>query len=632
MIEVIEAVKAIRNDLSPWGRAFLLERLNKDDWTLYDLSVAYALLRGNETALQRAGIEYEDIEIPQSVPWRRTLKQVDLYGMGLGMSFQYDPDIVQEVKDNLQGARWVPEEKVWAFPITEPNVDYLLEISRYDTALTQDALMAISAREEIIDFWVQASCATDADIRLKPGFGLELLPFQRAGVKYAVNSKSCIIADQMGTGKTIQSLAAVHQLQAFPLIVVCPASLKINWLREVERALPSRTVSIWSTTKPCPKTDVVVINYDILKKKKKDLLSLNAQGIIFDESHYLKNYKAQRTKAAKEIAWKIRHKFALSGTPILSRPIELVSQLSIIDRLDHMGGFWPYLNNYCATYLDTPYLDPETGERQEIVYTGARNLEQLNRQLRGTCFVRRTKAEVLKDLPPKRITMVPLEVTENKYRKLEDDFLYQIDEIEGNEEIPSNEKFSLSLTEISKLKQETLKLKMPLVYDWIDSVLESEEKLLVFVWHKLGAELLKAKYDVPVINGDTPMDKRQEYVDQFQTDPGSRMLVMSIKAGGVGLNLTAASNVAFLELGWTPADHEQAEDRAHRIGQSNPVNVWYLLGANTVDEMVWNVLRNKQRIVSKATDGGMREVARQVISDMRKKRQKTTEAVQAKLF
>lgn len=228
--------------------------------------------------------------------------------------------------------------------------------------------------------------------------------------------------------------------------------------------------------------------------------------------------------------------------------------------------------------------------------------------------------------------MVPLEVTENKYRKLEDDFLYQLDEIEGNEEIPSNEKFSLSLNQISKLKQETLKLKMPLVYDWIDSVLDSDEKLLVFVWHKLGAELLGAKYDVPIINGDTPMEKRQEYVDRFQTDPNCKMLVMSIKAGGVGLNLTAASNVAFLELGWTPADHEQAEDRAHRIGQLNPVNVWYLLGANTVDEMVWNVLKNKQRIVSKATYGDMRTVARQVIAEIRKKRQKTTEAIQAKLF
>ena len=158
---------------------------------------------------------------------------------------------------------------------------------------------------------------------------------------------------------------------------------------------------IWSTDKPCPKTSVVVINYDILKKKKKELLSLNAQGIIFDESHYLKNYKAQRTKAAKEIAWKIRHKFALSGTPILSRPIELVSQLAIIDRLEHMGGFWPYLNNYCETYLDNPYFDPETGEHQDIVYTGARNLEQLNRQLRGTCFVRRTKPRYLRTSHPR---------------------------------------------------------------------------------------------------------------------------------------------------------------------------------------------------------------------------------------
>jgi len=594
---------------NPWGKTFLQVMAKKDAWSSREERIIWWLLNARTEYLENLNIDVSQLPEPPELGYLKSDYAIDTHQLGLSVSFRYSQERVADLKKMFKGCRWDSAEAVWWLPITTYNADTVLLKARDEVKLSEEALGNIAYRESLRKLWVEGSKALDADINLRPGFGLELLPFQRAGVRYMVSARNCIMADQMGTGKTIQSLAAVHQLLGFPLIVVCPASLKINWAREAERALPDRTISVWSTTKPCPETEIVIINYDILGKKLQDLINLNARAIIFDESHYLKNHKAKRTQDARTLARKIKYRFALSGTPVLSRPIELVSQLMIVDRLEHLGGFDEFVNTHCKIKLG----------KDKFIYTGARHLEKLNEDLRSCCYVRRTKEEVLKDLPPKRMSVVPIEVKEDKYQQLEENFLFQLDDIESRD-ITSREKFSLSLTEISALKQETLKLKLPLVYEWIDSVLDTGEKLLVFIWHKLGAEALGVKYRAPVINGDTPMDARQEYVDRFQNDPECNLLVLSIKAAGVGLNLTAASNVAFLELGWTPADHEQAEDRAHRIGQVNPVNIWYLLGVNTVDEEIWGVLQKKKKIVDKTTDGGLKATVNKVIEALRYKK------------
>jgi len=349
------------------------------------------------------------------------------------------------------------------------------------------------------------------------------------------------------------------------------------------------------------------------------LLKINPQALIIDESSYAKSYKAQRTIALTQLSKGIPIRLALSGTPVVNRPSELISQLTILGRLDDMGGFWNFAERYCSAYHGRWGLD----------MSGAQNLEELNEKMRGICYIRRTKSQVLSELPDKQRSDVLIELDNrseyNEARddlvkwlkenaKLEEDFLDSIaDEDEDMQRYLTTEyrttaaaraARALQLTRIEHLKQLAAKGKIKMATQWIEDFLDTGEKLVVFANHiNIQKSLIKEFKGAAHILGEDSAAIRQDNIQKFQTDINCKLIVCSLKAGGIGITLTAASDVAFLELGWTPAEHDQAEDRIHRIGQKDGVTAWYLLAEDSIDEDITDLINEKRIVVDAATEG-----------------------------
>jgi len=286
----------------------------------------------------------------------------------------------------------------------------------------------------------------------------------------------------------------------------------------------------------------------------------------------------------------------LTGTPILNRPNELISQLQILDRLDPLGGYTYFSKRYCqASYNRFGYTNK-----------GADNLDELHTRLRSTCLIRRTKQEVLSELPEKERTIIPVEIdNRNEYQKAEKDFITWLKEVKGKIGSLSAE----AIVKIEYLKQIVADGKLNQAIDWIKSFLKTEQKLVVFSNHiKIQQNLLKNFPFSATIFGKDCLEKRQESVNKFQTDDNYKLILCSLKAGGVGITLTASSTVLFLELGWTPADHEQAEDRIHRIGQTNQVNIYYMIGYNTIEDWIVELINKKRTIIKAITDGQLNQI------------------------
>jgi superfamily II DNA or RNA helicase len=466
--------------------------------------------------------------------------------------------------------------------------DFGLKITDQADHMMQEALEQMKAN-------IEASRAENSDLRVE-GLGGELRPFQRAGVAYAIRAKRAFIADEMGLGKTVQALATIQATGAYPALIVCPASLKLNWQREAKKWLPGRSVSIFTAAGLA--AEIEIINYDILKKNLNLLKMRGFKAVIFDESHALKNRKSQRTEAAAELSKGIEIRLALTGTPVLNRPQELLSQLKILGRLDDVGGFWKFAERYCAAQKTRWGWD----------FSGSANLTELNEKLRSICYIRRDKAGVLAELPAKQRSVISLDIDNRReYQKVERNLIEWLTEQKG-EKLAERAKYAEQLVKIEYLKQLAAQGKLSALFEWIESFLESGEKLVLFATHQNIIDAIAEKFSSALtLTGETPQTQRQELVDKFQTDPETKLIVMNMKAGGVGLTLTAASNVAFLELGWTPADHSQAEDRCHRIGQRSSVNVWYLLANKTIDEEIYQLIDAKRKVVDVATEGGEME-------------------------
>lgn len=570
----------------------------------------------------------------------------------LVVRFPYNPQTVIAIKA-VPGRKWDNDRKVWTVPVEPASVAALIDFcadrpgfevpSEVSTLATQQAESAAET--------LAASKAEDADIEV-PGLQGTPYPFQRAGIAYAIKARRCIIADEMGLGKTIQALGAIQAEQAYPALIVVPASLKLNWQREANKWLPSETRVMVLGGRKAPKADalkgqadVFVINYDVLTSWKATLRGLGLKAVIADEAHYLKNGKAQRTKAFKAIskaAGEDALVVLLTGTPVLNRPSELISPLGILGHLDTLGGFWEFAFRYCGAHHTRFGLD----------LSGARNLEELNERLRSLCMVRRKKEQVLKELPPKVRTSVPLDLSNRReYDRAAADIVSWCGEQAAAAEDFRSELAGLSDTErkraikgrmesaewkaqqaeqlvrIEALKQVCVKGKMAAALDWIGDFLESGEKLVLFATHKSVVKEVSAAIverglskSAPVIFGETPIEARQAAVDAFQTDPEVKVIVGNLKAMGVGLTLTSASNVAFLEYGWTPADHDQAEDRCHRIGQeSSSVNVWNLIAEGTIDEEIVALIDEKRQVVNAATDGQPMGKSKGILSELLKR-------------
>jgi SWI/SNF-related matrix-associated actin-dependent regulator 1 of chromatin subfamily A len=451
---------------------------------------------------------------------------------------------------------------------------------------------------------VALSAATDGgldDLTL-PTLGGELKPFQRAGVSYLLARRRAFLADEQGLGKTIEALATVEAADAYPAVVVCPASLKLNWARELAHWLPGRSVQALSgnggarsgdAATGLGPADVTIVNYDIVAARLEQLCALQPRALVLDESHYCKNAAAKRTQAVQRLSAVVPREglvLALTGTPVINRPAELISQLRIIGRLDDFGS----------------------GVRFGQRFRGPDAHLRLHWHLRARCFVRRLKADVLPQLPAKTRAIVPVELdNQAEYRLAERDLVawlrsQPLDLRELDAKVAAALRAE-RLVRLNALKLLAARGKLNAALAWIHDFCSSGERLVVFAGHREVQRAVIERFPAALhILGEDSALARDAALQAFQApdaEQANQLIVCSIEVAGHGLTLTRSSNVVFLELAWTPAKHDQAEDRCHRIGQQDAVNAYYLLAADTIDETISELLERKRAVIGAVTDG-----------------------------
>ncbi len=516
------------------------------------------------------------------------------HGVGeprLRLEVNWDPDALRAFLD-LPGA----ERRSHSVPLDPYLVEPLerfLRVHGADVAPTaRPTLAALRTEHDDAIEQVRRSRARDAPpLEAEAALGGELRPFQRAGVAYLLAARRAFLADEQGLGKTVQALAALEADGAFPAVVVCPASLKLNWAREIERWLPGRSATVINGTAGTPApADLTVVNYEIVGAHAPALRRLAPRALVLDESHYVKNPRAKRTREVRRLATALPDdalRLALSGTPVVNHPEELIAQLRILGRLDEFGS----------------------GARFKRRFEGVGAEERIHWHLRRRCLVRRLKAEVLPQLPAKRQVAVPVALTNDReYRLAERDVIAWLREQPLDlGELDRRVGAALRaerLAQLNALRRLAARGKTSAALGWIEDFLASGERLVVFATSRELQDAVLARFpDAPHLLGRDGADQRDAAVRLFQEPEGPPLVVCSTRVAGHGITLTRASNVAFLDLEWSPAVHDQAEDRCHRIGQHDAVTAWYLLAASTIDETMLELIARKRGIVGAVTDG-----------------------------
>lgn len=533
-------------------------------------------------------------------------------GKVIKVKFPWNVDTLTEVK-GINGRQWYDKGKYWTIPLNLENCEII-------------NTLGFKLRGDLIK-WARRAWQQEYNPITKveiPELGGVLFPYQVEGVAFLENFDGRgLIADEMGLGKTIQALAWLQlHLDKRPVIIVCPASLKLNWKREILHWMTIPSIEILSGTTCYPLTsNMIIINYDILTHWVVMIQTIKPQVIILDESHYIKNSKTKRTKAVKKLCKGVPHLIALSGTPIENKPIEIFNTINLIDS-SVFPNQWQFAHRYCDAKHNGYGWD----------FNGSSNVEELHEKLSNKVMIRRKKADVLPQLPDKIYSFIPLEITNRKeYASAEYDFIqyvrsgveiearkllaeYLSSDLQAPVEINDHKLKRLqdekaekatALTQIEALKQLAAKGKLDSIISWIEDFLESGEKLVVFATHKFVIQELMTRFKklAVKIDGSVSMDNRQKAVDTFQNNSKIKLFVGNIKAAGVGITLTAASNVAIIEYPWTPGELVQAIDRCHRIGQKDTVNVHYLMAVDTIEEKIAHMLDDKQKVLDAVLDG-----------------------------
>ena len=429
---------------------------------------------------------------------------------------------------------------------------------------------------------------------------VEPYPYQREGIRQGLQWQRLIIGDEPGLGKTLQSIGIVDTADAYPCLVICPSSLKINWQREWGKftdkhalVLDNGTRTTWPYLLSMRMHHVAIVNYESLRKyfvwdihggrksfRLKDVVFCPQiqlfKSIIIDESHRVKDPSAQQTIFAKGLATGKDWRILLSGTPVVNRPEDLVSQLSIMGRLNEFSGKGAFLARY--------------GE--------GHNLDELSRQLYASCLVRREKAKVLTQLPDKTRCDLYVDISNrDEYYLAQADLAEYLRQYKECTDWEIRRKMRMeALVRFMTLRSLSAKGKVKQAIDFVKVFLDSGKPLILFCsYHEIVDELCKAFPRAVRVTGRDSMMAKQAAVDSFQSG-NSHLIICSIKAAGVGLTLTAASNVAFVEFPWTYADCCQCEDRAHRIGQRDNVTCYYLIGRGTIDHALYRIIQDKKSI------------------------------------
>ena len=424
---------------------------------------------------------------------------------------------------------------------------------------------------------------------------------QKVAIEKLLANNKFILADDMGLGKTTAAVIASMESGAKKVLIVCPASLKINWDREIKNYTDRKVLIVegrkWGST-----FDYYIINYDILKnyhttEKSEDsddfklLVNEKFDLAIVDEAHYVSNTTANRTRLLNDVLDTIPKVWLLTGTPMTSRPINYFNLLKIVDSPLTLN-WQSYVRRYCKGYQFN------VGNRKVWNTSGASNLDELRERTKAY-VLRRMKTDIL-DLPEKIITPVFVELTSKMY----DEELEEFTRISNDKK--DNETISVTLNRLMKIRQLIAYEKIQYTCELIDKCLDQGKKVIVFTNFTISLEMIHEKYkkNSVILNGSMSKEKKQESVDKFQNEDKIKIFISNIVAGGVGITLTAGEVVIMNDLSFVPAHHSQAEDRAYRYGQKNSVLVYYPVFENTVEKIIYNILQKKKGIIDQVMGDG----------------------------
>jgi SWI/SNF-related matrix-associated actin-dependent regulator 1 of chromatin subfamily A len=448
--------------------------------------------------------------------------------------------------------------------------------------------------EQVYDFWIpkvaliKDNKVKDVVIDYEKYSHRPPLEHQKEAIKSLVENKKFILADDMGLGKTTSTIIAALETGAKKVLIICPASLKINWQREIEN-YSDRPTSIIEGKK-WEDGDFIIINYDIIKnfhdeKKKSDsvLLKTKFDLVIIDEAHYIQNKQAQRTKLINDFVSNVDRLWLLTGTPITSRPINYFNLLNLIE-CPVAKNWMAYVKRYCNGFQF------QAGRRKIWNVSGASNLEEL-RDRTAPLVLRRLKENVL-DLPDKIITPVYLRLKSKEYEALMGEYY---DWYDKNGESDS---LTLQFTKLTKVRQVIAEEKVTSTIEICENIVEQGKKVIVFTNFTKSLEMILEHFGKKAVRLDGQMSQkeRQMSVDRFQNEEDVMVFVGNIKAAGVGITLTAGEAVVMNDLSFLPSDHSQAEDRSYRYGQKNNVLVYYPIFDNTVEGIIYDILKKKKDI------------------------------------
>ena len=545
------------------------------------------------------------------------------YGSYYAVKFdRYRQQVVDKFKESItvDGRRWDKASGAWIVPATNKGKAELDQFSYYikhfEPVIWGDQ-KAVKSDEDIA-YTLPDMPELEGDHGLK----IEPYPYQLQGIARGLQLKRFINGDDMGLGKTLEAIATINKANAFPCLVICPNVVKINWQREWAKFTDKKAMVLtdsvresWPFFWQTGMNQVFIVNYESLRKyfvrriTKSEKWTLKDvefhqtinlfKSVIIDESHKVKSTSTQQSKFCKGIASGKEYIILLTGTPVVNKPNDLVCQLGIMDRMIDFGGWKYFMSRYCS--------GPN----------GASNLKELNFMLWKNCFFRREKSKVLTQLPDKVRRVMSCDITNRKeYQDAERDL---IDYLKRYKEA-DDEKIQKSLkgevmVRIGILKDITARGKLKEVIDFVKDFRENGKKIILFCnLHEIVDRLLAAFPSAVCVTGRQNMEEKQASVDAFQKSPKTDIIICSIKAASAGITLTAASDVAFIELPWTYAECDQAESRAHRIGQKDSVTCYYFLGRRTIDEKVYRIIQEKKNIANAVT--GSTEDIEENIVDM----------------
>ena len=456
----------------------------------------------------------------------------------------------------------------------------------------------VTESEQLHDFWlpkaaiIKDNTVKNVVINYDKYSHRPPLEHQKEAVQKLVENKKFILADDMGLGKTTSAIIAALESGSKKVLIICPATLKINWKREIEN-YSDKSVYIAEGKNFSTDADFVIINYDIIKnfhdtKKKGEsqILDANFDLVVVDEAHYIKNATAQRTKLINDLVKKVDRLWLLTGTPMTSRPIDYFNLLSLIE--SPVAKNWmAYAIRYCQGYQFN------VGGRKVWNVMGASNLEELRDRTSGLTL-RRLKENVL-DLPDKIITPVYLRLKSKMYEEIMGEYY---DWYDKNPE--ESKSLTVQFTKLTKIRQVIADEKVSQTIELAENIVEQGKKVIIFCnftdsLNKICEHFGKAAVK---INGSMSKPERQHSVDSFQENDKIKVLVGNIRAAGVGITLTAAEAVIMNDLSFLPSDHAQAEDRAYRYGQKNNVLVYYPIFENTIEGIIYDILNNKKQVIA----------------------------------